>query len=95
MKKKILIDLDVVTVSIWDKKGLQVEVANKFIERVKKREFHVITPFFLLELVSKWKHERLKQSIKEFYLNQSHTLLTDTLRRYEFNEVKIVLPNEI
>lgn len=94
MKTKILIDLDVVTVSIWNKSGKQVEIANSFIERVKKREFHVITPFFLLEIVSKWKHERLKQNIKEFYLNHSYTLLTDTAITYQINNKKIY-PNKI
>ena len=75
--KKIIIDLDVVTVSIWDRKGQQVEVANKFIHRVKSSEFHVITPFFLLELVSKWKYSQLKDFIEEFYLKFTNNLLSN------------------
>ena len=59
-KKTIIVDLDVVTVSMWNKKGNQVEIASAFIERVAKREFYVTTPFFLLELVSKWKYDMLK-----------------------------------
>ena len=77
IKKKIIIDLDVVTVSIWNKKGQQVEVANKFIGRVKNLEFHVTTPFFLLELVSKWKYSQLKDFIEEFYLKFTNDILSN------------------
>ena len=78
MKKKIIIDLDIVTVSIWDKKGKQVETAREFIEKVENKEFNVGTPFLLIEVVMKWKHETLKNSIKEFYVKNSDRLFTDT-----------------
>jgi len=81
-KKKIVVDLDVVTISIWDKKGKQVEIANKFIKRIKNKEFYVINPFFLIELVLKWKHQKLSEDIKEFYINYSDKLISDT----EFKE---------
>lgn len=74
LKKKILIDLDAVTVAIWDKKGKQVEIANKFIERVEKGEFYIINPFFLIELALKWRHEKLREDIKEFYIDYSNNL---------------------
>ena len=77
MKIKIIIDLDVVTVSIWNKKGEQIKIANKFIERVKNREFYVITPFFLLELVSKWKYSQLKDYIEDFYLKFTNRMLSN------------------
>lgn len=76
-KKKLLIDLDVVTVSIWDKKGKNVELAVEFTDRVKNREFYVITPFFLLELVSKWKYSQLKDYIEEFYLKFTDDMLSN------------------
>ena len=76
-KKKIIIDLDVVTVSIWDRKGKQVEDANKFIGRIKNHEFYVITPFFLLELVSKWKYSQLKDHIQEFYIKFTDKMLSN------------------
>jgi len=63
MKKKILIDLDVVTTAIWDKKKESLD----FIERVKKGEFVVYTPFAMLDTLSSWEHETLKKAIKEFY----------------------------
>jgi len=34
MKKKIMIDLDVVTVAVWDKQGLNVQRALDFVQRV-------------------------------------------------------------
>jgi len=76
-RKKIIIDLDVVTVSIWNKRGKQVEIANNFIDRVKKGGFYVITPFFLLELVSKWKYSQLKDYIEEFYLKFTNNMLSN------------------
>ena len=62
-KKKILIDLDVVTVALWDFK----EEALKFIDRVKRGEFEVYAPYVLIELVSEWKHSELRKKIIEFY----------------------------
>ena len=93
-KKKIIIDLDVITVSIWDKEGEQVEIAKKFVERVKSQEFHVVNPFFLIERVLKWKYDALKEEIKEFYVNYSNKLLSDTEINNQTN-IKKIAPNEI
>ncbi|MEK6984431.1 MAG: hypothetical protein AABX33_07695 [Nanoarchaeota archaeon] len=75
--KKIIIDLDVVTVSIWDKKGKNVRLAVNFINRVKNKDFYVLTPFFLLELVSKWKYSQLKDYIEDFYLKFTDEMLSN------------------
>ena len=72
MKKKIMIDLDVVTTAIWDKKKESLE----FLARVKKGEFRVYTPFALLDTLSSWEHESLKDSIKEFYNVYSARILS-------------------
>ena len=64
------IDLDVVTIGKWDK-GKQGDYSRKFMVRVKRKEFYIITPTLLLELVRKWKHENLKIQIEEFYLKNS------------------------
>ena len=72
-----MIDLDVVTVSIWDKMGKNVELALKLIKRVKNKEFHVITPFFLLELVSKWRYSQLKDHIENFYIKFTDNMLSN------------------
>lgn len=77
MKEKIVIDLDIVTTSIWDKKGENVRMAIKFIDKVKNKEFYVLTPFFLLELVSKWKYSQLKDNIEEFYIKFTDKMLSN------------------
>jgi len=70
IKRKMAIDLDVVTIGKWDK-GKQGDYSRKFMVRVKRKEFYIITPTLLLELVRKWKHENLKIQIEEFYLKNS------------------------
>ena len=77
IKRKIVIDLDVITVAIWDKKGENVRLAVKFIDRVKDKEFYVMTPFFLLELVSKWRYSQLKDYIEEFYLKFTNKMISN------------------
>ena len=77
MKKKIIIDLDVVTVSIWDKKGQNVRLAVKMVERIKSKEFYVMTPYFMLELVSKWRYSQLKDYIEDFYLKFTDKMLSN------------------
>lgn len=77
LKKKILIDLDVITVELWDSKGENKRIANEFIRRVENKEFFVVTPYSLLELVSKWKYTALKDEIEEFYLKKSDMTLSN------------------
>ena len=96
IKKKIIVDLDVVTVSIWDKKGENVRLAVEFIDRVKQKEFEVITPFYLLEHLIKWKYVTLKEKIEEFYLKNSDSLLTnedvdERIDSLEIDDEKILL----
>jgi len=74
LKRKIIIDLDVVTVAKWDK-GRNGETSRKFIISVAKKVFHLITPTLLLELVRKWKHEKLRIRIEEFYSKNSDELI--------------------
>jgi len=71
MKKKILIDLDVVTTGLWDRKGEKPERARRFMGRVEENEFKIVTPFILLERVAKWHYQELKDSIEEFYLKNT------------------------
>ena len=44
---------------------------------VKNKEFYVVTPFFLLELVSKWRYSQLKDHIEEFYLKFTDKMLSN------------------
>ncbi|MEK6808407.1 MAG: hypothetical protein AABY14_01845, partial [Nanoarchaeota archaeon] len=55
-RKRILIDLDVVTVALWDKRDERRNVALNFIERINNKEFEVITLSSTLNLVDKWRH---------------------------------------
>ena len=73
-KKKIIVDLDVVTVGKWDK-GEYGDISRKFIIKVEKKEYYIITPFLLIELIKKWKHKTLKLQIEEFYLKNSNEMI--------------------
>ena len=66
-KKKIVVDLDVVTVAKWDK-GKNGDLGRSFLLRIKNKEFDVVTPFYLLGHLDKWKHITLKEKIENFYL---------------------------
>ena len=74
IKKKIIVDLDVVTVGKWDK-GKYGDSSRKFMNGIANKEFYLTTPTLLLELVRKWKHENLKIHIEEFYLKNSDELI--------------------
>jgi len=67
---KIVVDLDVVTVGKWDS-GINGDKSRKFMTSIENKEFYLITPTLLLELVRKWKHEKLKIQIEEFYLKNT------------------------
>lgn len=69
---KIIIDLDVVTVALWNKN----KEALDFLERVKKGEFEVYTPYILLDLVASWKFRELKEHIVHFYNVYSSKIVT-------------------
>lgn len=71
-----MIDLDIVTVGTWDK-GSNADLARKLIARVVNKEFYVATPFLLLERIAKWENAELTAQMKEFYIKNSDTILTD------------------
>ena len=90
-----MIDLDIVTVSIWDSKGENVKLAIKFTDRIKNKEFYVATPFYLLEHLMQWKHIRLKEQIENFYIKNSDRLITSEdietrIDELEIDDVKIL-----
>ncbi|MBI2542349.1 hypothetical protein HYV80_06585 [Candidatus Woesearchaeota archaeon] len=76
MKKKIIVDLDVITVGKWDK-GSYGDMARNLIRRIENKEFQLITPAYLLEHLIKWRNVPLKEKIEEFYLKESTKLLSD------------------
>jgi len=74
IKKKVIVDLDVVTVGKWDK-GKNGDDSRKFMDGVANKEFYLTTPTLLIELVRKWNHQKLKSQIEEFYLKNSDELI--------------------
>ena len=89
MKKKIIIDLDVVTVALWDSIGKNIELARNFLTKVERKEFYLGTPFLIIEIVLKWKHEKLKNNIKEFFIRNSDRLITDTEIKEKCDELDV------
>ncbi|MBI2508090.1 hypothetical protein HYV89_04000 [Candidatus Woesearchaeota archaeon] len=69
--KKVIIDLDVVTLAFWDKKD-----GAKLIERIKANEFEMISPYILLDHLSKWDYRKLAEEIREFYEKYSSEIIT-------------------
>lgn len=95
MKKKIIIDLDVVTVGIWMKADDRKLVALKFMSRVKHQEFEVLMLSSTLNLVEKWNNSELSNSIKDFYYeNTSHFIddseIFDFLRKHKVSTSIII-----
>ena len=64
MKKKILIDLDIVTVGKWDR-GKYGDMARKLMKRIRNKEFELVTPFYIIEYLVKWRNVPLKEKIEE------------------------------
>ncbi len=79
-RKRIVVDLDVITLAFWDKK----DEAN-LIERIKTNKFEMITPYILLEHLSKWNHKKLASEITGFYKKYSTQVITakNLLRKIE------------
>ena len=89
--KRILIDLDVLTVAFWDRN----KEALKFLDRVKKGEFEVYTPHIVIDLVSEWRYEKLKNNIKHLYALYSKEILTpqsllEKFESFSVNSDKII-----
>lgn len=71
MKKKIVVDLDVITVAFWDKKD-----EARLIERIKAGVFAMTTPYIILEHLSKWNYRNLAEEIASFYEIYSSQIIT-------------------
>ena len=94
-KKKVLIDLDIVTVNLLDRKGENKKIASDFVKKIGKKYFLVITPFSLLETVAKWKYNALKDDIEEFYIKNSDQILSNKdvdkkMVELKINDIKIL-----
>jgi len=94
-KKSVLVDLDVITVKLWDNQGKNKKIAEEFVKKAEEKIFLIITPFSLLETVSKWKYDALKDNLEEFYIKNSYKVLSnnDVDQRIELlniNDIKIL-----
>ena len=91
MKRKIITDLDILTVAYWDEK----KEANDFLNRIKSNEFELYVPYLLFDLLSKWSHRGLSEKIKHFYELHATKIITlqDSLTKIDelkINDKKIV-----
>lgn len=84
IKKKILIDLDIVTVAFWDRKD-----EAKLIERIKSGRFAMVTPYIILEHLSKWNYRKLADEIASFYEVYSSQIITAQNILDKIGEVQI------
>ena len=80
--------MDVVTVGKWDA-GKYGDIARKLLKRVDGKEFDLITPFYLIEYLIKWRNIQLKEKIEEFYLKESTKLLSNEDVDIKIEEVGI------
>lgn len=96
-KKKIIIDLDVVTVAKWDKSN-NGDLGRSFIIRVEKGEFEVYTPYSLQDLLDKWRYIKLRDEIKEFYELYSKEIITAQNLTDKIDKLKVdegIITNEL
>lgn len=93
--RKIIIDLDIITVAAWNKKGEETKTAQRFIARVQNNEFSAFTPFFLIELVGQWLYSALAEDIKQFYLKNTSIITNEDLENkvaeLDLDDKKILL----
>jgi hypothetical protein len=71
MKEKIIVDLDVLTFAFCDKKD-----EAKLIEKIKGGRFAMVTPYIILEHLSKWNYRKLADEIASFYERYSIQIVT-------------------
>lgn len=70
-KKRVLVDLDVLTVAFWDSKD-----EAKLLERIKGGKFDMVSPYILIEHLSKWNYKKLAHEIAGFYQKYSSQIVT-------------------
>lgn len=83
--KKIVIDLDVVTVALWDNDA-RSEHARRFVEKAKA-SFEILVPYTLLELARKWRYAELREKVLDFY--QSGTEISAPQVEQKFEEFNV------
>ena len=82
--KKIIVDLDVVTLAFWDKKD-----EARLIERIKANEFEMVCPYIILNHLLRWDYKKLAEEIREFYEKYSSGILTAKILLEKTEEVNV------
>ncbi|MDI6807340.1 MAG: hypothetical protein QMD14_06095 [Candidatus Aenigmarchaeota archaeon] len=89
MKKRILIDIDVVAVANYYKKDRDYPIAKRFIERVEFGEYELYSAHTLVELVKKWKEMKIKDGVLKFYSDYCYVIPpAEIARRLEERKVR-------
>ncbi len=80
-RPSVIIDLDVITVAHW--KGQQKQEADVFLGKMASKngvkEFYIVTPFLLMELLMEWRNKELAQRIEGFYSENTDLWLSDRM----------------
>jgi len=74
MKKKILVDIDVVAVSEHYVNDNDHKIAAPIMKRIKSGEFEVYTTHALLDLIRAWSSGPIKKKILSFYDAYSYSI---------------------
>lgn len=75
MSKRIVIDLDVLTVALWEKSDPRKKEAKQFLEKVREGEFELYSPLLLFQQLSEWRNKKLVSEIIEFLIKNSSKFL--------------------
>ena len=95
MKKKIVVDLDVVTVGIWKKMDERRVEAIKLMKRIENKEFEIVMLSSTLNLVEKWNNVGLSTNIRDYYSKNTNHFIDDLeifnfLRKYNVSASEII-----
>lgn len=77
MKRKISIDLDVVTVGLWEKRDPRKEEALGMLDRIKNKEFYIVSLSSLIKLPEKWKDKILAKKVTDYYFTNTDKHVDD------------------
>jgi wyosine [tRNA(Phe)-imidazoG37] synthetase (radical SAM superfamily) len=99
-KKRILIDLDAVTIAFYPAKDHRKEDCINFIKRVKNNEFKIVTPANFDVIIKEWDFKELVKKISEFYHSYSSRFVNELeiisklrIKGYEFETIQKLFEN--
>lgn len=74
MRKKILVDIDVIAVALHYVNDNDYSIAGAFLKRIETAEFELYITYSLLDLVEAWRSGPIKEKILDFYKKYFHIL---------------------